>query len=96
MYEAVYLVLFLGIALTLIAATPNDRDFVPRGTEIRVHTEGPVTVAKWDRGRIYQAVIERDVRNQDGDVLIPRGANCEMIVGRSLRSNSHSTLNRLR
>jgi hypothetical protein len=73
-------VLFLGAALTLSAATPNDEDFIPRGTEIRVHTQGPITVAKWDRGRIYQAVIERDVVNRDGRVLIPRGVYCEMIV----------------
>ena len=72
--------LFLGIAVTFIAATPDYGDFVPRGTEIRVHTQGPITVAKWDRGRIYQAVVERDVLNRDGKVLIPRGANCEMII----------------
>src|SRR5690348_9629500 len=72
--------LFLGVALTLFAAAPNDGDFVPRGTEIRVHTQGPITVAKWDRGRIYSAVVERDVLNRDGKVLIPRGANCEMII----------------
>src|SRR5579862_9309856 len=73
-------VIFLGLALTLLAARPNDRDFVPRGTEIRIHTQSPVDVAKWDRGRIFQAEIARDVVNRDGNVVIPRGAHCEMIV----------------
>ena len=73
-------VIFLGVALILMAAKPNDRDFVPSGTEISVHTEGPVTVAKWDRSRIYQAEVEHDVYNRDGNVVIPRGSHCEMIV----------------
>jgi len=69
--------LFIAIALPLSA---QGRDFVPSGTQIRVHVQGPIDVARWDRGRIYPARVESDVYANDGDLVIPRGSNCELIV----------------
>lgn len=55
-------------------------DTVLPGTDIQVRTDGPITVSKWDRGRIYYGHVARDVMARDGDVAIPRGARVEMIV----------------
>src|SRR5262249_47571139 len=55
-------------------------NFVPRGTQIEVRLDTPVTVAKMDRGRIYSAHVSRDVFARDGDLAVPRGAHAEMIV----------------
>lgn len=70
----------LALGLPLVAGALLDRNFVPPGTEIRVRTDGPVTVANWDRGRIYTAHLATDVWGDDRNVAIPRGANCEIIV----------------
>jgi hypothetical protein len=55
-------------------------DTVSAGTEIQVRPDSPITVAKWERGRIYTGHTDRDVVARDGDVAIPRGARVEMIV----------------
>jgi hypothetical protein len=70
----------LTLGLPLFAVGLLDRNFVPPGTEVRVRTDGPVIVATWDRGRIYSAHLAADVWGEDRNVLIPRGANCEIIV----------------
>lgn len=55
-------------------------DNVPPGTQIMVRPDTDVTVAKWDRGRIYPAHVSRDVYARDGDVAIPAGSPAEVIV----------------
>ena len=57
-------------------------DVIERGTEIAVRTESPIRVSQWDRGRIYNARVARDVTARDGEVAIPRGATVELIVRR--------------
>jgi len=68
----------MAIGLPLFAAP--DREFVPPGTQIQVHIDRDVNVATWDRGRIYPARIDADVYSENRNVVIPRGANCELIV----------------
>ena len=55
-------------------------DFVPAGTEIPVRADQPITVARWERGRIYPGHVSRDVRGRTGDIAIPRGSYAELIV----------------
>jgi hypothetical protein len=55
-------------------------DTVPDGTSIEVRTEGPISVSKWDRGRIYVGRVARDVMDRNGNVAVPRGSHVEMIV----------------
>jgi hypothetical protein len=55
-------------------------DFIPPGSRIQVRNDGPVTVARWDRGRIYSGHVDSDVYSNDGDLAIPRGAQAELIV----------------
>lgn len=55
-------------------------DTIPPGTQLEVRPDGPVTVSKWDRGRIFTAHVARNVFARDGDVAIPEGSYAEMIV----------------
>lgn len=55
-------------------------DEIASGTEITVHTDERIDLAKWDRGRIYPALVDRAVRATDGDLVIPRGSPAELIV----------------
>ncbi len=55
-------------------------DKISRGTEISVRTIEPIRLNHWDRGRIYQAEVARNVYATDGDVAFPRGARAELIV----------------
>jgi hypothetical protein len=73
-------VFLLGVVLPLISGGRLDRDFIPAGTEIRVRTDRPMDVANWDKGRIYPGFVAMDVYDRDGNVVIARGANAELIV----------------
>jgi len=50
------------------------------GTEITVRTGESINLDRWDRGRIYPAVVDRDIYARDGDLVVPRGAPAELIV----------------
>lgn len=68
-----------GLALPALAGG-RYRDVIAPGTQIQVRIDNPITVAQWDRGRIYRGFVAEDVFGRDGNVAIPRGANCELIV----------------
>jgi hypothetical protein len=55
-------------------------DRVPAGTEIVVRTNEKVDAAHPSDSRIYTAVVDRDVRDNSGRVVIPRGADAELIM----------------
>src|ERR1700680_1893445 len=55
-------------------------DEIAPGTEITVRTNERIDLDRFDRGRIYPAVVDRDVRATDGDLVIPRGPPAELIV----------------
>ena len=59
-------------------AAPADE--IAPGVEITVRTDEPIHLDKWDRGRIYPATVDHDVRARDGRLAIPRGAPAELIV----------------
>ncbi len=50
------------------------------GTEITVRTDESINLDRWDRGRIYPAVVDRDIYARDGDLVVTRGAPAELIV----------------
>jgi hypothetical protein len=76
---AISLLMAAGVALPAMAGGryPN---VIPPGTQIQVRADNPIVVAQWDRGRIYPGFIARDVFSRDGNVAVPQGANCELIV----------------
>lgn len=55
-------------------------NFIPSGTQVQVQPNGPIVVAQWDRGRIYPGHVANDVFSPNGNVAIPAGSYCEMIV----------------
>src|SRR6185295_17621414 len=55
-------------------------DTVPTGTEVTVRTNEKIEAKSANQGRIYNAVVDREVRDGSGNVVIPRGADAELIV----------------
>ena len=53
---------------------------IPAGTRIRVRTEQPIDVRDYSDGRIYRGTVAEDVVDPSNRLLIPRGADVEMIV----------------
>jgi hypothetical protein len=63
-------------------------DRVARGTEITVRTNEAIDGRHPSDSRIYTAVVDRDVMDNSGRVVIPRGSNAELI----LRDSSDDTV----
>src|SRR5688500_18191165 len=55
-------------------------DRVPAGTEIVVRTNDSIDAKHPSDSRIYTAVVDRDVTDRSGRVVIPRGSNAELIM----------------
>jgi hypothetical protein len=53
---------------------------VPAGTTIVVRTNDAIDLSSTADGRIYTGVVDQDVRDTNGNVFIPRGADAELIV----------------
>lgn len=70
-------VILATCASFVVSAQPSS---VPSGTEITVRTNDSINAKSDNEGKIYTAVVERDVENQSGRVLIPRGAEAELTV----------------
>jgi hypothetical protein len=68
----------LAAALSLPLAAQVDR--VPAGTEITVRTNEAIDARHPSDSRIYTAVVDQDVRDRSGNVVIPRGSNAELIM----------------
>jgi hypothetical protein len=74
------------LALPVLLAGPQffaaagEVDRVAPGTEVTVHTDEPIEIRNWDRGRIYRGQLARDVYATDGALAFPRGADAELIV----------------
>jgi hypothetical protein len=72
----------LILALTLVCPALAG-DWIPRGTNIIVRTDETIHIrATEGDGRIYPGVIDRDVFDKDGNMMVPRGSNAELIVRR--------------
>jgi hypothetical protein len=72
------LILSLTLVCPALAA-----DWIPRGTNVVVRTDETIHIrATEGDGRIYRGVIDRDVFDKDGNMMVPRGANAELIVRR--------------
>lgn len=65
-----------GLSVSLFAQI----DRVAAGTEITVRTTDRIDARHPSDSRIYTAVVDRDVRDNSGRVVIPRGSNAELIM----------------
>lgn len=53
---------------------------LPVGTEMPVRTEETIDSGKAVEGQTYAAEIARDVVDEQGDVVIPRGSNAQIVI----------------
>jgi hypothetical protein len=60
--------------------TIKDSQTLPAGTEIQVRTSQAIDSESAAEGRTYAAVIERDVTDSTGAVVVPRGSEVELAV----------------
>jgi hypothetical protein len=58
---------------------------LPAGTEIPVRNEETIDSARAVEGQLYAAEMARDVRDADGAVVIPRGANVQIVIKSAAR-----------
>jgi len=58
---------------------------LPAGTEVAVRTEETIDSAKAAEGQTFAAEVTGDVRDANGDVVIPRGANAQIIIRSSTK-----------
>ena len=53
---------------------------VPEGTKVAVRTEDTIDSAKAAEGQTYAAEVAEDVVDADGNVVIPRGSNAQIVI----------------
>ena len=53
---------------------------VPSGTKVAVRTEDTIDSAKAAEGQTYAAEVADDVLDADGNVVIPRGSNAQIVI----------------
>jgi hypothetical protein len=53
---------------------------LPVGTEVSVRTNEEINAQSAVEGRTYSAAIDRDVLDESGRIVIPRGSKAEMVI----------------
>jgi hypothetical protein len=71
-----------GTAILVVASSVllAQVDRVPAGSQIVVRTNESIDARHPSDSRIYTGVVDRDVTDRSGRVVIPRGANAELIM----------------
>jgi len=62
------------------AAVVSKTNVLPTGTSIPVRNEETIDSAKAVEGQVYAAEIASDVKDSDGDIVIPRGSNAHLVI----------------
>jgi hypothetical protein len=78
-------ILFCTTCLVSTASTEQRRfrtvEVVPAGTTIDVRTTEAIDARSSD-GRVFHGVVDQDVIGNDGSIVVPQGADAELIVRR--------------
>jgi len=83
MHTRVLISFVLGIASAATLSAQSDT--VRAGREIAIRTSESIDARSPSDSRIYRGVVDRDVRSEDGRVMIPSGSNAELILRNSTR-----------
>src|SRR4051794_736772 len=75
----------LTCGMCLVLSAQSDR--VPAGTEITVRTNDTIDTKSPSDGRIYSGVVDRDVMDRSGRVVVPRGSAAELTVRNTSDNN---------
>ena len=62
------------------SAVTSKRFALPAGAEIAVRTEETIDSGKAVEGQSFAAEVTGDVRDEAGDVVIPRGSNAQIVI----------------
>jgi len=92
------LVLFVPIQAAQTYSDQGDRayernesgtypDRIPAGTHIKVRTNDTIDVRERTNNRVYTGTVAENVTGENGSVLIPKGANAELLVATSERND---------
>lgn len=65
-------------SLSYVVSAQSDR--LSSGSQITVRTNDSIDAKDSNEGRIYTAVVDKDVTDRTGKVVIPRGSDAELIV----------------
>jgi hypothetical protein len=83
MHTRVLISFVLGLASAATLSAQSDT--VRAGREIAIRTSESIDARSPSDSRIYRGVVERDVRSEEGRVMIPSGSNAELILRNSTR-----------
>ena len=83
MHTRVLISFVLGIASAATLSAQSDT--VRAGREIAIRTSESIDARSPSDSRIYRGVVDRDVRSEDGRVMIPSGSHAELILRNSTR-----------
>jgi len=53
---------------------------LPAGAEVSVRTNEPIDSATAQEGQTFDAQVTRDIKDADGDVVIPRGSRANIVI----------------
>lgn len=68
----------LAASLSYVASAQSDR--LQAGTQVTVRINDTIEAKDSNEGRIYTGVVDQDVTDRSGRVVIPRGSDAELIV----------------
>ena len=63
-----------------VAAVQSRTRILPAGTSLPVRNEETIDSAKAVEGQVYAAEIARDIKDAQGDIVIPRGSNAHLVI----------------
>jgi hypothetical protein len=72
-------ILFASLLLGLTAVSANAQQTLPSGTEIKVRTDTAIPAKPATDSR-YSASVSEDVKDSQGNVVIPRGSRARLVA----------------
>jgi hypothetical protein len=63
-----------------VAAVQSRTRILAAGTSLPVRNEETIDSAKAVEGQVYAAEIARDIKDAQGDIVIPRGSNAHLVI----------------
>jgi len=71
----------------------NTSRILPAGTELSVRTTTTINSKDGNDGQIYSASVDRDVSDNNGNILIPRGSPAELVIRSATGGNVRNSSN---
>jgi hypothetical protein len=75
-----YIIQSTAMAMSLAFCLSAQTDRVPAGSEIVIRTTDAIDARHPSDSRIYTGIVDREVTDRSGRVVIPRGAEAELIT----------------